>query len=95
MPAIKPLSEFIRNQNAVIEQLSSSHEPLYLTRNGSASVVVMDASAFDDLLAFRDEAREREMRIARSLARGWGGYCSGDAVSAEDADAAIRAAKGW
>ena len=41
MPQIKPLSEFNRNQNALIEDLSHSGEPLYLTRNGSACVVVM------------------------------------------------------
>lgn len=40
MPQIKPLSEFNRNQNALIEDLSHSGEPLYLTRNGSACVVV-------------------------------------------------------
>ena len=54
MPQIKPLSEFNRNQNALIEDLSHSGEPLYLTRNGSACVVVMDSAAFDAAMAFRN-----------------------------------------
>ena len=34
MPQIKSLSEFNRSQNAMIDDLEKSGEPLYLTRNG-------------------------------------------------------------
>lgn len=70
MPQIKPLSEFNRNQNALIEDLSHSGEPLYLTRNGSACVVVMDSAAFDAAMAFRNEIYEQEMRTYRGMLKG-------------------------
>lgn len=43
MPKICSLLEFNRNQNALIEELHKSQEPIYLTRNGSSCLVVMDA----------------------------------------------------
>ena len=49
MPAVASLSEFNRNQSAVIDRLERSQEPMYLTKNGKASVVVMDAAAFDQI----------------------------------------------
>ncbi|MBS5451559.1 MAG: type II toxin-antitoxin system Phd/YefM family antitoxin [Coriobacteriia bacterium] len=95
MPAIKPLSEFSRNQTAVIDELSETGEPMYLTRNGSACVVVMDAGAFDEAMRFRDELREREMRIKEGIERGMREIASGECVDAEEADRKIRAARGW
>ena len=95
MPAIKSLSEFNRNQDAMIEDLSSTREPLYLTRNGSACVVVMDATAFDEAMAFRNEVLEQEMSTYRGIMRGYQDYLEGRVVDAREADAAIRSAKGW
>ena len=82
MPQIKPLSEFNRNQNALIEDLSHSGEPLYLTRNGSACVVVMDSAAFDAAMAFRNEIYEQEMQ-------------EGKLHDAQDVMDELRALRGW
>lgn len=95
MPAIKALSDFNRHQNAFIDELASTREPLYLTRNGAACVVVMDAAAFDEAMSFRDELREQEMRTYRGLLRGYQDVIEGRTVPADEADAAIRRAKGW
>ena len=95
MPAIKALSDFNRHQNAFIDELASTREPLYLTRNGAACVVVMDAAAFDEAMSFRDELREQEMRTYRGLLRGYQDVIEGRTVPANEADAAIRRAKGW
>lgn len=51
MPAVASLSEFNRNQTALIDTLEKTQEPIYLTRNGKASVVVMDAAAFDRMVS--------------------------------------------
>ena len=95
MPAIKALSDFNRHQNTFIDELASTREPLYLTRNGAACVVVMDAAAFDEAMSFRDELREQEMRTYRGLLRGYQDVLEGKTVPADEADAAIRRAKGW
>ena len=95
MPAIRSLSEFNRNQNALIEELADTCEPLYLTRNGAACVVVMDASAFDEAMSFRNELFEQELRTYRSLMRGYADVLDGNTVNATEADREIRRAKGW
>lgn len=95
MPKIKSLSEFNRNQNAFIEGLEQSGEPLYLTRNGSACLVVMDSAAFDAAMAFRNEVLEQEMRTYRDIMRGYEQYLSGETTKADDAFARVREARGW
>lgn len=95
MPAIASLSEFNRNQAAVIDRLEETQQPIYLTRNGKASVVVMDAEAFDRAMSFREKARKREMEVYQGLMRGYSDVLEGKTQSAESAFASIRAAKGW
>ena len=95
MPAIKPLSEFTRTPGAVLEEIAATREPVYLTRNGSACAVVMDASAFDEAMRFRDELLEREVRAKAAVDAGMREVASGAFVDAGEADRLIRAAKGW
>ena len=86
MPQIKPLSEFNRNQNALIEDLSHSGEPLYLTRNGSACVVVMDSAAFDAAMA---------LRTYRGMLKGIQEMQEGKLHDAQDVMDELRALRGW
>lgn len=95
MPAIRPLSDFTRNQASIIDALAETKEPIYLTRNGSACVVVMDATAFDEAMDFRNELREQEMRTYRGIMRGIEEFSEGDFIDADEADRLIRAEKGW
>lgn len=95
MPAVISLSEFNRNQAEVIERLSATSEPLYLTRNGRAVVVVMDAEAFDREQARRDETREREMATYASLLEGYQDVLDSRTMSLDALDARVRAKKGW
>lgn len=95
MPAIRPLSDFTRNQASIIDSLAETKEPIYLTRNGSACVVVMDAAAFDEAMDFRNELHEQEMRTYRGIMRGIEEFSEGDFIDADEADRLIRAEKGW
>lgn len=95
MPIVKPLSEFNRNQSAVIEELHSSGRPIYLTRNGSASIVVMDAEAFDREMSFKAAAFANEMRVYDALMRGYADVLDGNVVDADHAEEEILASKGW
>jgi prevent-host-death family protein len=47
---IYPLSEFQRGAKAFLEKLRGTKEPIVLTVNGKASVVVQDAESYQDLL---------------------------------------------
>ncbi len=95
MPAVASLSEFNRNQTVVIEKLEETQEPLYLTRNGRASVVVMDAAAFDRAMSFKEEARRREMEVYRGLMRGYEDVLAGKTVDAQRALVNLKKEKGW
>ena len=95
MPQIKSLSEFNRSQNAMIDDLEKSGEPLYLTRNGSACIVVMDSAAFDAAMSFRNEVYEQEMRTYHGIMRGYQEYLDGDVHDAVDVMADLRALRGW
>lgn len=48
MPNVRTASELQRNINAIYDLCESTKEPVYITRNGKESLVVMDAQAFDD-----------------------------------------------
>lgn len=95
MPTVKPLSDFTRNQTAMLQELHDTGEPIYLTRNGSAAVVVMDAEAFDEFASSRKELRAREMRVYDGIMRGYEQFQNGEFMSAQDAETKILEAKDW
>ncbi|MCH3957780.1 MAG: type II toxin-antitoxin system Phd/YefM family antitoxin [Olsenella sp.] len=45
MPNVRTASELQRNINAIYDLCESTKEPVYITRNGKESLVVMDAQA--------------------------------------------------
>lgn len=95
MPAVASLSEFNRNQTALIDTLGKTQEPIYLTRNGKASVVVMDAAAFDRMVSAKERAQKREMDVYQGLMRGYADVLDGKTLDAKGALGAIREKKGW
>lgn len=95
MPRVKPLSEFNRNQSALIDELHENGQPIYLTRNGSASIVVMDADAFDRQMSYRAGAYANEMRVYDHLMEGYADVIDGKVIDADKAEAAILSSKGW
>ena len=51
MPHIIPSTD-LRNNYAEVERLAKeSREPIYLTKNGRGSMVIMDIDAFEKLLS--------------------------------------------
>lgn len=95
MPIVKPLSDFNRNQSSIIDELEQTQRPIYLTRNGTASIVVMDAEAFDRAMSFRASAYANEMRVYDSLMKGYDDVQQGRIIDADQAEEEIRRAKGW
>lgn len=70
MPVVKPISDLQRNSGAIAERCRKTKEPVCLTKNGSASLVVMDAEAYGDQTHALTTIQEREDRIQHSIARG-------------------------
>jgi len=62
MPVVKPISDLQRNLGSIARTCRDSREPVYLTKNGSASLVPMDAEEFD----------RRQRALRRQRARGAG-----------------------
>ena len=71
MPLTRSASELQRNIGAIYELCHSTNEPVYITRNGQADLVVMDAQAFENINALQRLAYEREMRTHDAIVRGW------------------------
>lgn len=71
MPLTKSASELQRNIGSIYELCRESREPVYITRNGKADLVVMDASAFDERDTLQRATYEREMRLHDTIMRGW------------------------
>lgn len=59
-----------RNFGSIADSCHKTKEPVYLTKNGSASLVVMDAEAYDEQTRALTAIQEREDRIQRSIAHG-------------------------
>ena len=71
---IDSLSHFKRNTAEVIEQLKTTGEPMVLTVNGKAQIIVQDAASYQRMLELIDRA-EAVVGIKRGLqsaARGEG-----------------------
>lgn len=70
MPTVVPISDLQRNMGTITAQCHETGEPVYLTKNGTASLVVMDARAFDDEMRLHHAVLDREARVYAAIMRG-------------------------
>ncbi len=85
MPTVMPVSELQKNFKAVLDACEKNKEPIYLTRNGSASVVVMAADAFDKEMSIHETVRDREMRVQKAVIRGIDDFEAGHYTALDEA----------
>lgn len=64
---IRSLSDFKRNSREFLEQMRETGNPVVLTINGKAEVIVQDAASYQKMLDYIDEMEARE-GIKRGLA---------------------------
>lgn len=95
MPAMTSIAEFTRKPGEIIDQLHETQQPLYLTRNGKSSVVIMDAQAFERALSYQEKARQRETFVYDGIMRGIEDFQRGNIADAKEGLERIRAKKGW
>ena len=82
---IHSLSEFQRNTKRYVSQMQESQDPLVLTVNGKAQLVVQDAKAYQKLLD-----RLEYIETVAALKEGIAEVDAGKAVSAQDALQALK-----
>ncbi len=47
LPAIRPISDLRTDLNGVCEDACESQQPIFMTKNGKATLVVMDCEAYE------------------------------------------------
>ena len=47
VPDIRPISELRTNLNGICEDARNSQEPIFMTKNGKAALVVIDCDAYE------------------------------------------------
>lgn len=67
MPIIRSSSDLQRKFGAIDALAHDTREPIYITRNGEASLVLMDSAAFDEQLDLQRRIYEREMRAYEAI----------------------------
>lgn len=82
---IDSLTHFKRNTAEVIEQLKSTGEPMVLTVNGRAEVVVQDAASYQTMLEIIDRAE-----AILGIRKGLESLENGEGISAEEAIRRLR-----
>ena len=56
MPNIQPIS--ILRQKDKLDKISQCKEPLYLTKNGKAYLVIMSPESFEEIIKERDHFKQ-------------------------------------
>jgi PHD/YefM family antitoxin component YafN of YafNO toxin-antitoxin module len=82
---IQSLTEFKLHTSQFVQQLKESGDPLVLTINGKAELVVQDAASYQKLLDIAEEAR-----VLDGIRRGLEDMKAGRGRPAEDVFADIR-----
>lgn len=77
MPVVKPNSDLQHNYEPIADSCHMTKEPVHLTKNGSASLVVMDAEAYDEQMCPLAAIQEREDPIQQSITRGYDDLANG------------------
>lgn len=47
LPLIRPISDFRTDLNGICDEARASQQPIFMTKNGKASLVVMDCDAYE------------------------------------------------
>ena len=85
MPTVRPISDLQRNLGEISAECHETGKPIYLTKNGAASLVVMDAQAYDERFEALDGVAEHEQLVQRAVARGYDDMLHGRTRSWADA----------
>lgn len=77
MPVALPLFELQRKMGTVAERCHEAKQPIFLTENGKASFVVMDAAEFDSRSTVLKDLCAHEELVERAVSRGYDDLLNG------------------
>lgn len=80
LKSIHPLTDFKRNTTKHLKELKKSRNPLVLTVNGKAEIVVLDAESYQDLVNQIEYSEN-----VRAIQEGIESFKKGEGKNAEEA----------
>ncbi len=90
MPMVLPVSELQRNSAELVNRTMETKEPIYLTRRGYKSVVLIDADEYDRLSAIETARVRHALEIKDGIERGHADIAAGRTVALDDALARLE-----
>jgi len=87
---IQSLSEFKRNTTKFLKQMQRTKEPVILTVNGKATLVVQDAESYEELMTMKDR-----METIAGIKRGLDSMKKGEGQPLEEFAAEFRQKHGF
>jgi prevent-host-death family protein len=76
---IQSLTKFKRDTNRFVKQMKETKEPIFLTVNGTAEIVVQDAKSYQELITIKDR-----MEAIEGIKRGLAEMEKGEGMDAEE-----------
>lgn len=91
MPMVVPVSEMQRNGAELVNQAMKTKEPIYLTRRGYKSVVLIDADEYDRLASAEYGRVRKALETKDGIDRGHNDIAEGRTVRLDDTIAKLDA----
>lgn len=91
MPMVMPVSELQRNGAELVNRAMDTKEPIYLTRRGYKSVVLIDADEYDRMAEVETARVRHALEVKDGIERGHADVLAGRTVSLDDAMARLEA----
>ncbi len=85
MPITRTASDLQRNISEVYELCEQNDQPIYITRNGHADLIVMSARAYEERALLRQQVYEYEMEIKERAERAYAEIEAGAGIPLEEA----------
>lgn len=85
MPITRTASDLQRNIGDIYELCEQNSQPIYITRNGHADLVVMSASAYEKQALLHQQVYEYEMELKQRATEAYEDMLAGNEIPLSEA----------
>ena len=85
MPITRTASDLQRNIGDIYELCEQNDQPIYITRNGHADLVVMSADAYEKQALLRQQVYEYEMELKQRAIDAYEDILAGNGIPLDEA----------